>query len=132
MTTRYELIKCALGNHQPTQCQRCRNRFICLTSIKITNEDKLAYKSIPVFLCNIPNTEEGNGFYKQLKKNLNKERYQLQRHGRGRNRKERGGTQSFMPLRTCDYYGVYLRDSRLMSFQKKRQCEDMGVEYDTK
>lgn len=130
MTTRYELIKCALSKHTPTQCDQCRNRFICLTTIKITNEDKLAYKSIPSFIMNIPNTVEGRALYKQMKKHLNKERYKLQRHGRAKNRKKKGGGQSFTPIGNCDYFGVYLRDSEIMAFQRMRQYQDKGVKYD--
>jgi len=127
---RYDLVKCALKGQGLPACNLCSSRFVCLTNIKITEEEKLIYSDIPVFLCNIYNNEEGNEFWKQLKKHLNKNRYLLQRYGRGRNRKERGGTGSHLPIKNCDYYGVYVRESKLVREQRRRQYEDKHITYD--
>ncbi len=127
---RIDLIICAvrvkLGLKDKKDCDCCNFRYVCLTNIKVSKDDIKAYEPryIPEFLCNVPNTAEGLTFYNQLKKYLNKDRYSLKRYGRAKNRAARGGNRSFIPLKNCDYFGVYLKTSSLIRFRKDREIID--------
>jgi hypothetical protein len=98
---------CAAKHQGTTKCNQCRVKYKCFTEIKLTPKELEAL--VPVVLCNVPNTAEGNAFYRQFNKYLNKERYTLRRYGRGKNRKANGGTRSWIPLEKAEYFGVYLR-----------------------
>lgn len=117
------MIKCFFTNRKKS-CGKCDGRFVCLTT-KWTGDDKEACADrVASCVLRIPNTMEGQAFYQQFKKYLNKESYRAQRYGRATNRKEKGGGQSHTPIATCDYFGVYLRDSDIVVWRRQKRYED--------
>jgi len=118
-----EMIKCFFTKRQK-QCEDCEGRFVCLTT-KWTDDDREACADkIACCVLRIPNTMEGQAFYQQFKNYLNTDAYKAQRYGRATNRKEKGGNQSHTPIGSCDYFGVYLRDSDIVVWRRQKRYED--------
>ena len=106
-----EVVRCWFSkSRRKSRCAKCYVRFQCL-SRKWTEEDKKAYERVPEVYFRVPNTEEGNAFFKQFRKYINKDRWSIRRYGRATNRKEKGGCQSSVPISNCDWFGVYFLDS---------------------
>ncbi len=75
--------------------------------IKKTEAEKKAKADSCVhFLTDVPNSEEGWAFIKQLKKYLHKGRYSIRLKGRG-SRKEHGD-QRGIPIKYAERYSVYI------------------------
>ena len=109
-TTRGEVMRCAVHGQNRKECATCAYRFVCLTD-KPTKDDMSAYFPFHRYLMNLPNNKAGNKLYKEMCKALNSRTWRLQRYGRGKNRKAKGGTCYHMPIKKCDYFGVYLHHS---------------------
>ena len=65
---------------------------------------KIKTKGMQVF--NVPNTDEGNAFMKQLSAYLNRSEYSLKRRGRGTRKGK--GNRSDIPLKDAEWVAVYL------------------------
>ena len=87
--------------------------------------NKIESKGMQVF--NVPNTEEGNAFRKQLSSYLNKPQYKICNRGRG-SRKEYGDDSS-IPLKHSEWIAVYIdganiRNVMSTAFQNERKARE--------
>ena len=88
----------------PKKCNRCRDRFLCFSE-RFEPKEVI----IPAWLFTIPKDEEGNHFLELARKYLNADVFKFHLRGRAKNRKAKGGVQSFQPLATADTIALYLR-----------------------
>jgi hypothetical protein len=73
----------------------------------VSKED-LAIGNLSSYAFTVINNKKGQQFIKQLKENLNKDHLTMTVRGRGINRKSKGGNQNGIPLKSADWFAIYL------------------------